>query len=698
MPGVLETVALIVSSFATTTLAANALYLGTYALALGGLAFGAQALQSLFVQKPSVPKPDDGSYNLKQSVPSLTYVLGTTKKGGDYVFLEERAGYAYHVIVWAGHRIDGFLQHYFHDEKVSINLGGGIVSPAHFAGHAGIQTRIGLDAETAYSNIVAAFPTIWNANCRGDGLASVQMWVETVDAEAYLDIFPNQMPQHSAVGNGALLYDPRKDSTQGGAGTHRFTDHNTWAFSRNIALMRLWHLCHPVGGKMKYSDMYLPDWMNAADVCDQAVINRSGGAEARYHGGFWFRASNDPIEVGRSMDEAAELVVYERADGKIGVHAGEFVAPDITLDANSIYSIRVDKNKRRASTVLGMRGRYVNTAKDYITEDAAIYGDPYSDVDDSTERTKTFDNALIQSHNHCQRKQKLTFIRLNARKISVVADYTAGRVREIAYRRFVTVHYPSRGLINATVEITSSVSIDLRNMRISFSGIIVPSSLYAFNAATEEGVPGTSVEPLPNEGVPVPVNFVPTVQTEVVSGGATAAFVKATWDLVSDGLTYELEYDRVTGSTGVQSVFSKAGETQVRSGYLVDGQQYKVRLRAWGGGSRSDWTDYVTLTATADTVAPGALTAVSVSPGSGLALFQWTAPNSANYFATRIYINTVNNQGTATLAATEYGPPSAVDQRTIVGLSAGSKYAWLVPINSSGVAGPAAATGSFTVS
>ncbi|WP_105382447.1 SGNH/GDSL hydrolase family protein [Neorhizobium alkalisoli] len=29
---------------------------------------------------------------------------------------------------------------------------------------------------------------------------------------------------------------------------------------------------------------------------------------------------------------------YERADGKIGVHAGEYVAPDITLDADNIYS------------------------------------------------------------------------------------------------------------------------------------------------------------------------------------------------------------------------------------------------------------------------------------------------------------------------------------------------------------------------
>lgn len=701
MPGIIETISLIVSSLATTTALANALYLGTSALLYGGIAAGAMALQGAFASKPAVPKPDDGSYNLKQSVPSLPYVLGRVKKGSDYVFLEEKSGTAHHIMVWAGHRIHQFVQHYLHDDKTTLNASGGVTSPGHYdkdgVSFVHIKTKLGLNAETAYSDVVTAFPTIWDNNCRGDGLASVYMTCRTVDQKDFLDVYPNQMPEHSAVGDGALLYDPRKDSTQGGSGSHRYNDPLTWEFSTNLALMRLWHLCHPVGGKMAYENMYLPDWQNAANVCDQNVTNRSGATEKRYHGGFWFRASNDPIEVGRIMDEAAELVVYERADGKIGVHAGEFVTPDVRLEAKSIYSIRVDKNKRRANTVLGVRGRYVNTAKDYITEDAAIYGDPYAVVDDNTERTRTFENAAIQSHNHCQRKQKLTFVRANARRVSVVADYTAEGVRDIPYRRFVTVHYPSRGLAEAVVEITSSVTIDLRNMRISFSGILVSASLYSFNAATEEGEPGESVEPLPDEGVPVPTGFVPTIQTEVVSGGATAAFINATWTFVDDTLTYELEYDRTSGSTGVQSVFSVAGDTQVRSGYLVDGEEYRVRLRAWGGGTKSEWTDYVLLTATADPVAPGPVTGVSVTPDVGQAEFQWTAPNSSNYFAGRIYINTVDNLGTATLAATEYGPPSATDLRVVTSLAAGTYYGWLRSINPSGIAGTAVATGAFVV-
>lgn len=694
----LETLALMISSLATTTLAANALYLGTYALAIAGIGYA--AIQSM--QKPSVPKPEDGSYNLKQQVPSLPYVLGTVKKGGDYAFLELGGGVAYHIMVWAAHRISGFTQHYLHDDAVTLNGDGVVITPEHYfldsKPSVTLKTRLGLDASTAYSEVVEAFPTIWSDNHRGDGLATVLMFCRSVSQKRYLEVFPNQMPEHSAVGNGALLYDPRKDSTQGGTGSHRYTNPNTWEFSKNLALMRLWHLCHPVGGKMSYAAMHLPDWANAADICDQIVTNRSGSPERRYHGGFWFRANNDPTEVGRIMDEAAELVVYERADGKIGVHAGEFVAPDITLDANSIYSIRVDKNKRRATTVLAVRGRWVNPENDYNTEDAAIYGDPYGEIDDSTERTKTFDNQAIQSHNHCQRKQKLTYIRANARRVSIVADYTAGDLRNVPYRRFVTVNYPSRGLVNAVVEITSSVSIDLRNMRLSFTGIVVSSSLYDFNAATEEGTPGATADPAPDTVVPTPENFSASIQTEVVSGGATAAYISATWDFVDDALTYELEYERTTGGNGPQTVLSEEGESQARTGYLVDGEEYQVRLRAWGGGTPSEWTTYTLLTATADPVAPAAVTGVSVTPGTGQALFEWTAPNSSNYFACRIYINTVNNINTATLSATEYGPPSAVDLRTITNLTPGTYYAWLRSINPSGVMAAAAPTGAFIIS
>lgn len=691
--GILESLALIVSSLATTTFAANVLYLGTYALAIGGAAFAS----SLFAQKPAVPKPEDGSYNLKQNVPSLPIVYGRVKKGGDYVFLEEYNGAAYHIIVWCGRRIQGFAQHYGHDNLLIIDEFGNVISDYYRDGapYVNISTRTGYDNENPYTDVTSAFPGAWSSSHRGDGLASVRIRAVTPEDKYYMEVFPNGMPEHSAIGDGMLLYDPRKDSTQpGGAGSHRWNSPNSWEFSQNLALMRLDHLAQPFGGKLGYARMHMPDWMHAANVADQGVVNRTGGVEPRYHGGMWFRANNDPVEVGRTLDEAGEMIVYERSDGKIGVHAGEFVTPDIRLTQDHIFAIEVDKNRRVSSTVLAVRGRFQNPANHYNIEDAAIYGDPYGETDD-TERTRTFDNAAIQSHNHCQRKQKLTFIRANARRVAISADYHAAK--NCAYRRFIRVHYPSRGLVEATIEITSTVSLDLRNMRVSFSGIIVPDNLYAFNAATEEGSPGNSIPVITNPGVPVPSGFTVSVRTEVVSGGATAAYLFGEWTAIAGITRYEMAYDRVTGSTGVQSVYASDGSAFVRSGYLVDGQQYRVRLRAWGGGVPSDWTDYQVVTAVADPTPPGVVVGVSVTGGSTQANFSWVAPNSPNYAAVRIYINTVNSFSGATLVATEYGPPNIADGRVVTGLTTGTKYGFLVAINASGAASSPVSTGGFTV-
>ncbi|MEZ2132459.1 MULTISPECIES: hypothetical protein [unclassified Sinorhizobium] len=682
MPETIALLPIIVSSAATTVAAANALYLGTAALLYGGLAAGATLLSRAFMPKaPTIPKPEDGQYNLKQSVPSRTYVLGTVKKASDYVFLEENNGNAWHILVWACHQIQGFQQHYLHDEAVTLNGSGGVVTPSHFVldgqSKVSIQARLGVANETPYFDVVSTFPTIWTGNHRGDGLASVRMAVATVASEDYLKVFPNQMPAHSAVGDGMRLYDPRNGVV---------------AFSRNLALMRLWHLTHPVGGKLGTGDMYMPDWANAANVCDQVVFNRSGQGELRYRGGFWFRADNDPVEIGRLMDQAAELVVYERPDGLIGVHAGQYVAPDIRLTATDIISCSHDVNQRRSNTVLAVRGRWTNPDETFNTVDAAIYGDPY--IGEDTERTKTIDNQAVQSHNHMQRLQKLAYIRANAQRVSITAHYSAAK--NVAYRRFVRIHLPPR-LNEVVVEITSSPKISLRNMTIQFSGIVVPEDLYSFNAGTEEGAPGSNVVPAPPGGVPLPVNFDVVIQNETLAGGATAAYALATWDHVSDSLIYELEWEPTSGTEPARSANSKAREDQVRSNYLSDGVQYRFRLRAWSNGASSDWTSYEIRTATADPTPPGVATGVSATGGAGQITFNWTAPNSANYGAARIYTNTVNSFTGATLRATEYGPPSLADSNVVTGLAAGTYYGFVEAINRSGVPAAAVATGAKTV-
>lgn len=541
------------------------------ALVYGALAGVALLASSAFgPQKPEVPKPEDGKFNLKQSVPPLVYVLGRVKKAGDYVFLEETQGTAFHIMVHAAHSIRDYVQHYLHDEPVTLS-GIQVTAPAHFESNVAIETRLGANASTYYTNPAIWFPMIWGPEHRGDGLASVFLRVQSVAAENLQRVYPSGMPQHQAIIDGNdRLFDPRT---------------GLYGYSTNVALFRYWHLTHPVGGKLAPSDMFTADWAHAAVVADQSVTNRTGGIEKRYQGGIWFRANNDPVQVGRLMDQAAEMVIYERADGTVGVHAGEFVEPDIRLTADSVIRLNYDPNMRRSGNVLAVRGRYTAPDKGFNTADAAIYGNPYPSED---ERTKTVDNQVVQSHNHISRLQKLAYIRANAPRVKILAHFEAAR--EVPYRRFVRVHLPPK-MNEAIVEVIGRPTLSLRSLTYEFEGIVVPPDLYAFVAATEEGAPGSNVIPVEREDVPVPTSFDVTIGSEIVGGG-DAFFGLATWDHVSDAFTYELEWQSTSGGP-VQSVRSIAGQDEVRSLFLADDVEVRFRLRAWSTGASSAWTSYL---------------------------------------------------------------------------------------------------------
>jgi hypothetical protein len=196
--------------------------------------------------------------------------------------------------------------------------------------------------------------------------------------------------------------------------------------------------------------------------------------------------------------------------------------------------------------------------------------------------------------------------------------------------------------------------------------------------------------------VPVPEGFGVTIQTETVSGGSSAAFGEATVSFQNETFQYELEWQKTSGGE-IQQTLGVVEELTVRTLYLADGVEYRFRARTWSAGTSSDWTDYVTRTATADPDAPGAPGTVSATGGVGDIAFEWTAPNSANYFGARLYINTIDSFGSATLIGTEYGAPSAEDGATVAGIAPDSYYGWVVSINGSGVESSPTPTGLVTV-
>lgn len=637
-------------------------------------------------QQPNSPPPPNGTVNETQPIPPLRVIAGRVRTTGDEAFLEEKGGHLYQSIVHASHRIEGYVQHWLHDEIVTVDPATSwITAPAHFGQTITLAPQLGENAGTAFGDLVSNFPSIWSVAHRGDGLAKILLTFRGVSAEDFGKVYSKGRPEHSCLLDGARLYDPRDGST---------------AFSRNLALIRLFHLTHPSGCRLTVDDLYLPDWITASDVCDELVIDRDEEEQPRYWGGIQWKYrgdGQDAVSVGRRIDEAAELVVYERGDGLIGVHAGRMETPTIRLTDAEIVSFRYDANQSLGSTVLAVRGRFTDPRNDWMPGDAAIYGDPYGGGDNS-QRTATVDNDVVQSHNHANRLQKLRFIRANAPRISVVVHYSEATA-DLLTSRFVTVHKPERGCDEATVELVGGTRLSLRDLTIAFEAIVVPATLYDFDAATEESIPGGIVGSIEATGVPVPTGF------DVAWLNDSAGYYgRATWTHVNDTFTYELQYQLEDASEPPRSVSSNPTETVLRTP-PVPNAMHRFRLRTWSLGAPSAWTAWLAPGTSAGDTTPTADPSGLAANFSGLNDsfgYGWTNPSDGNFHHTEVYRadSAIAPFSEAVLVYTDYGAPGSAgsygEMPSFASTVASEVSVWVRSYNVSGV--PSALVGPATAS
>jgi hypothetical protein len=188
------------------------------------------------------------------------------------------------VLANASHRINAYKELYFENE-LAIDASGNAVG--HWIGTVSRTTRLGAYGQTALS---VGSSGQWTSAATFDGVA--HMCLKWLYDEKKL---PNGIPsRYTQVVEGAVLYDPRRDSTvAGGSGSHRIDDRTTWEYSpldangvpigRNNALQVLWYLLgwkvpHTVtaeliltcGRGVDPTDINLATFVAAANNCEVA--------------------------------------------------------------------------------------------------------------------------------------------------------------------------------------------------------------------------------------------------------------------------------------------------------------------------------------------------------------------------------------------------------------------------------------------
>ena len=276
-------------------------------------------------------------------------IYGKMRVGGARVFDGTTGGdnkFLHRVLGFAGHEIEAFETIYISDEVATIDGSGNVTSPARYSGHINIYTHLGAADQQADSNLVSAVSG-WTAEHRLRGIAYLYCKFG-FDA----DVFPNGLPEITAVIKGKKVYDPRSSAT---------------AWSDNPALcVRDYILSSGYGLGEAAVNIDDTSVTAAANICDQTNTTAS---TTRYTTNGAFTTAIQPGEFLTNILTSMVGTLWY-AQGKWRMKAGAFTASDLALDENDLRSgITVSTRHSRRDNFNEIKGTFKGDESNYQVTD-----------------------------------------------------------------------------------------------------------------------------------------------------------------------------------------------------------------------------------------------------------------------------------------------------------------------------------------
>jgi len=682
----------VIASLGVTSVAlSNILFLGLSGLLYAGISLGLSYLSSIFF-KPSAPKPEDVQQQTKQPISPRYRHYGRVKASGNWTFADAKQGNFHKVVAIGQGPIDAIEQFWIDDGLAVPNPTTGLVTSSTAEGgkvvtynnKVRIRYRLGTGSDLYYDELAAVFPE-WTTNHRGRGVVSLYATQFAVGQGAYLRTFPNGIStNYRVVMRGVLIESPVTLTT--------FWHDNAASIIRD-------YLYHEEGLRLPKSLLTTTDaaagWVAAYNKCQAAYTIAAGGTEPRYRLWGSYSLEERPADVLNRMLIACDGRLMLTNDGGLTLDIGDIPENLVTIDESMIVGFsEIGRGRDILSTANTIRATFINPAQDYQSSDA----DPWVDAEDVSLRgeiAQSFDFVMAPSHSQCRRLMKLAAYRANPNWVGAFVCNT--KALAVLGERFCRLSYGPLGIDGVFEIMDFSFDIgdgDILNT-VTLQVQSMPAEAFEWDAEQEEGDAPVSDESDGSSVIPEVSDFNAVIQRKEVSG-TLYPYAYITFDAPPEPLQTEAQ-GRKIGDTNWTPINVAEGSSSAESFLLEDGAQYEFQAR-YRAVSFGAWTSSVVLTATADPVAPGiitALVATADNPNDRVNA-SWQSPNSANFAATNIYRNTVNNEGTATLIRTEYGaanfPFTYTDDS-----GTGTFYYWFRARNFSGVESASVASGAIVV-
>ena len=567
----------------------------------------------------------------REAAHSRKIVYGRARIGGNVVYLESTGTdkkYLWLVTAIAGHEIDAYEQLWFNDEKIWEN--GNFTSAWATTGNSSTSPYVtlyryygGTDNETANAALISASDNKWTVNHKLEGTAYIIVKL-TYDQEK----FAQGLPNISTVIRGKKVLDP---------------SNNTTAWSQNPALCIYDYLRDTKYGLGESAANILTSSVTAAkDVCNETVSLAAGGTQPRYTiDGVVDTASSIKSNIETMTGSMIGRLIY--SGGKFEIHAGEYVAPTITIDESmAVGEITVQTKQSRRNAFNGVKGVFVSEDDNYIVADypaqisstfAAQDGDPVY-----------LDMALPYTINNvrAQRIAKLALLRSRQQEaITIPCNLTALKFK---IGDNISVNNTRLGYSGKVFEVVGySMGFSADQMVVNVEAIETASSIWNWQTSDEEVFLGGGEVDLYDGKVAVaPASITVAGDSFLTADGTFNTSFIVSWPDTVDAFTdhYVVEHREYSTSTTAPYFSQQTKTSPFTIIGLQNSLQYNVRVKAVNELGVSSTYVNATPTAAVDATAPSLPTSITATAGYKSISLAWTNPSEKDFNNVEIWRST----------------------------------------------------------
>lgn len=574
------------------------------------VAAGAQyALAALTAEKP---RNEAQQATLSQALGPRVGIYGRAMVGGTRYFWDARNGTLYQGIVLAGHRIDGIERYWIGDKPVTTNQGenGGTVNDFPYLNRVGFEPHLGLDDQPASPLLLKDYPGIWTPQHQLRGLAHVVAAFNPVKKEDQQIVYPQGYATVLRfVVRGARVWNSRD------AGMDP-QNPAAWTFSENAGDCILDYLRRRDGARFPLSKIDVPSFADFGALCAEGVPRKNGTTEPRYRIGGTYLFNEAPKDVLARMCATCDGQIVQGPSGKYGIRGGRFRSPLVNIPTKNILTADVEQGVDRIDGYNRLTVAYTEPENFYQATQVEAYQDAASQarigvVDQSA------DLIMVPSFTQAARLAKIRFKKDNPTwKGSLGCQLPALDALGSDNVHVTFDPVPEIGSMFDESFMVTALNIEGDASAVGLGISSLSASTYAWDPALEEPTKPATPQTIERvNAIASPTGVSVVADRRVVAGGSTAVWGVLSWAASPrPDVTVEPSYRLLSATeANFRPMSTRQNELSAEAGPLTDTEGYVFRVRFRSGGQVSDWSEAVTLTATADGTAPTAPTYTSAA-------------------------------------------------------------------------------------